>query len=108
MRKGWEQRKVNENCMGCKFTRWYIKSPNGNFYHIYRGYVWKTIYMAMDINDCEKSIPIGNTYNEAIKKVYEMESNGTYSKQLSKDVQNNKECKRLFTSNNKVKSYYSY
>ena len=105
MRKGWEQRKVHENAWGYHFTRWYIKSPSGNFYHIYRGYVWKTVYMVMDVNDCKKSIPLGKTWREAMQKVYEMEDSGNYSKQLSNDIQNKLECKTMFASNDKSYSY---
>lgn len=105
MRKGWVSKKVHENAWGLHFTRWYIRSANGNFYEIYRGAYFKRIYMTMDVNDTSKAKWLAQTWRDAIKELYKIEDSGKYPKQLSKDIENNSECKMMFASG---KSSYSY
>lgn len=105
MRKGWTSKKVHENAWGLHFTRWYIKSPNDNFYEIYRNCYFPQIRLTQDIDDAHKSIVIGQTWNEAIKKVYELEDGGTYPKSLSDDIKNSKECKMMYAHTDQSYSY---
>lgn len=105
MKQGWISKKVYENACGLYSTRWYIKSPSGNFYKIYRGHYFDVIYMTKDIKDNNKSICIGKTWSEAIQKIYEIEEKGTYSKQLSNEIENCNECRMIYSSNHPSCSY---
>lgn len=121
LKKGWEQRKIRENCMGWHFDRWYLKSPAGNFYELFRSeefgsqYITSaTIYLEQDTahvldHKVERQIePMAMkqyingygwkrlTWNEVLKKIYEIEDSGTYSKALSDAIENYPECKQLY------------
>lgn len=107
LRKGWTSKCVRENCMGMHFTRWYIKSPNGNFYKLYRGAYGPSLFLTQDINDCHKALRMNSlmeypeicSFQRAIQEIYKIEESGTYSKSLSDDIENSKECKMLYSQN---------
>jgi hypothetical protein len=121
MKKGWISKKVHENWMGLHFTRWYIKSPSGNFYELYRGAYGPSLFLTRDVNDSHKSLRMNSilsederktmgicTFNRALQEIYKIEASGKYPKSLSNDVENDKECKELYASSKSSHSYYSY
>ena len=103
MKKGWDIRSVNECCMGSHFFRWYIKSPSGNFYEMYRGIEFPRLYLRQGVGDYNKSLALKaadgsfiKKFTEGVKYIYELESSKTYDSTLSSDIENLAECKALF------------
>ena len=110
LKKGWEQRKIRENCLGWYFDRWYIKSPAGNFYHLFRQSNERSsltnarIYLEQDMTESYdpskkrqiEPIPMGEMipnygfkdwdWNRILQELYTIETNGTYSETLSHDI----------------------
>lgn len=120
MKKGWISKKIHENCMGMHFTRWYIKSPAGNFYQLYRSCYGDSLFLTQDVNDCDKALRMNQivdpsklneygicTFQGAISKIYEIEESGAYDKKLSDDILNSEECQMLFSSPQRSISYCS-
>lgn len=122
MKKGWQSKRIRENCMGWYFDRWYIKSPAGNFYELFRSeefgsqYITSaTIYLEQDAthvrdHKVKRQIePIAMkkyidgygwerlTWNEVLQEIYKLEDSGTYSKALSDAIENYPECKYLYS-----------
>lgn len=115
MKKGWQQKKINENWMGRKFTRWYVIAPSGNVYHFYRGCYSDRIYFSKDRHDCNKSIPLADTYKDAIQKIYAYEEQtkkckklAAFIKKLSRELRKEKEFQLLYGMAENSYSYYSY
>lgn len=121
MKKGWTSKRIRENCMGWYFDRWYIKSPAGNFYELFRSeefgskYITNaTIYLEQDTahvldHKVERQVkPIAMkkyidgwgwermTWNEVLQEIYAIEARGTYPKALSDAIENYPECKQLY------------
>ena len=103
------------------FTRWYIKSPSGNFYELYRGAYGPQLFLTQDANDCDKALRMnlvanpakfdiyGNcTFNGALEKIYEIEASGTYPKVLSDAIENSRECKAMYSCDKKSYAYQSW
>jgi len=112
MKKDWQSRNVHENAWGLHFKRWYILAPSGNVYKIYRGAYSDTIYLLRDIEDCKKSLKLGTTFNEAIKKVYEFEERTKKCKRflrfvsdLTEKIKQEKEYQLLYGKDMKKYSY---
>lgn len=132
LKKGWEQRRIHENCMGWHFDRWYIKSPAGNFYELFRNnaqgshITYSTIYLVQDktksydVNKEDKIPPIAMgehipnwgwerwKWNRILQEIYKIEESGTYSKTLSDSIENYPECKMLFSSPAKSQRIMAY
>ena len=132
LKKGWNQRKVRENALGWYFDRWYIKSPAGNFYQLFRqsdersSLTSARIWLSQDMTssydpkkeDKIEPIPMGEMVpnygfkdwdlNRILKEIYRLEEDGNYSKQLSADIENYPECKALYSQDKKSVTICTY
>lgn len=132
LKKGWNQRKVRENWLGWYFDRWYIKSPAGNFYQLFRQSADRSsitsarIWLSQDMTssydpkkeDKIEPIPMGEMvpnygfkdwdWNRILQELYTIEASGNYSKTLSDSIENYPECKELFSQNRKSVTINTY
>ena len=99
MKKGWISKKFQERCFESTSTKWYIKSPQGNYYLIFRGAFFKHIFLYM--GEESESILLSTKWKDAIKILYDIEDNGTYDKTLSLQVSNIPLCKYLYSISDK-------
>lgn len=114
LKKNWSAKCIKENCMGAHFTRWYIKSPSGNYYNVYRGSHFDRLYLTLDVNDCRKSISIkddhGNfvdDFRKAMEYIYALEASNAYDRHISDAIKNEPECKALFQQSKSSVSVYT-
>ena len=98
MKKGWQAKKITEDGKGYHFTRWYITAPSNHVYYIYRGSIWKMIYLCLSTGDRENeqaSELMGERFQDAIKRIYEIETAGTYPDAVNKYVKSREEYRQM-------------
>lgn len=119
MKKNWQSKKVAENCWGLKFTRWYIISPSGNKYFLWRSCYFPTLYVATTYNaltaddknkvneDEIKHIyyqpddPVEENisqFKRALNFIYNIEEKGGFTEQdkMNEYLENNKEFQSVY------------
>lgn len=99
MKKGWISKKIEEHCFETTGIQWFIKSPQNNYYLIFRGHFLKHIFLYM--GEGKESILLSTKWKDAIKVLYDIEENGIYDKALSSKVNNMPLCKHLYSISDK-------
>lgn len=107
LKKNWECHSAMEHIYGTVIKRWYIKSPSGNYYFIYRSnyaVCMSTGFGPLDyIQLLTPTGSIAHTFHEAIKTIYAMEKSGSYEQTTSVYVKNLSECVNLFATKKNLK-----
>lgn len=107
LKKNWECHSAMERIYGTVIKRWYIKSPSGNYYFIYKSncaICMSTGPGPLDyIHLLTLTGSIARTFHEAIKTIYTMEKSGSYEQTTSFYVKNLPECVNLFATKKNLK-----
>lgn len=111
IKKNWECHSATERIYGTIIKRWYIKSPSGNYYFIYRsGYA---IYMSTGPGTYDYTYlrtetgDVVHTFQEAMKVIYILEESGCYNRKVSVYVKNLPECINMFSTKENI-AYTTY
>lgn len=107
LKKNWVCYSATERIYGTVIKRWYLKSPSGHYYLIYRSNQTLCLSTGPDPLDYTclhtQSGDIVRTFHNAMKIIYEIEANDRYEQTISHYVKNLPECINLFATNKNIK-----
>lgn len=111
LKKNRECHSATERIYGTVIKRWYIKSPSNNYYFIYRSNYAICMSTGPGTYDYTylhtKTGDVIHTFKDAMKVIYDLDTNGCYKHKVSIYVKNLPECINMFSTKENI-AYTTY